>query len=104
MKQQPGVKRADLDLVEERIEQYEAFNRLVKRKMMQLQIGTVASLFVHGLILVVIQPGREALYRFAICLRELTIHVTPEDDYLEESLGDPPVVYSVRGQVLAKLC
>jgi uncharacterized delta-60 repeat protein len=37
VKQQPGVKSAFLDLVEERVEQYEAFNHQLERKMIQVQ-------------------------------------------------------------------
>ena len=37
VKQQPGVKSAFLDLVEDRIEQYEAFNQQLKRKLTQVR-------------------------------------------------------------------
>jgi DNA-binding Lrp family transcriptional regulator len=37
VKQQPGVKTAFLDLVEDRLEQYEAFNQQLKRKLTQVR-------------------------------------------------------------------
>jgi len=37
VKQQPGVKNAYLDLVEERVEQYEVFNQQLKRKLMEVR-------------------------------------------------------------------
>ena len=37
VKQQPGVKHAFLDLVEERVEQYEAFSHQLKRKLIQVR-------------------------------------------------------------------
>jgi DNA-binding Lrp family transcriptional regulator len=44
VKQQPGVKSAFLDLVEDRIEQYEAFSQQLKRKLVQVRVAGVGRL------------------------------------------------------------